>query len=91
MLKKLSMCAMLLAIGSGSLNAQQQMTTQQHQPQESVTKIEVPGADFDLVVVTTKSQVGGTMETRAQIDPLDAGLWPTRVYLVPKSETLARP
>ncbi len=91
MLKQLSMCVMLLAIGTGSLNAQQQKATQHYQPQESVTKIEVPGADFDILVATTKSHVGETIEPGAQIDPLDVGLWPTRVYLAPKSEALDRP
>ncbi len=92
MFKQLSMCAMLLAIGTGSLDAQQQATTRQSEPpRQSLTKIEVPGADFDIVVDTTNLQVGATNETGAQLDPLDVGLWPTHVYLVSRIKTAARP
>ncbi len=54
-------------------------------PGQAPTRIEVPGADFDIVVSTN---VGTTIKSEGQIDPLDAGLWPTQVYLVPKAETV---
>ncbi len=89
MLKYISICAALFVIGTGSLNAQQQETDPPKQPSgENLTKIEVPGADFDIVFATTEPQAVAVIDSGCQIDPLDAGLWPTRVYHVPKGDTL---
>ena len=79
MLKQFTLCATLIALGSGTLNAQQPTTMQS---QEQLTRVEVPGADFDLIVATMATSA--TAATGGQNDPLDAGLWPTRVYRVPK-------
>jgi hypothetical protein len=57
---------------------------------ESLTRIEVPGAEFDLVVATVKQQSVPNLDG-GQHDPLDGGLWPTRVYVVPKGDVLASP
>jgi len=47
MLKRLSICAAILAIGTGSVNAQQQAVLQ---------TIGVPGASFDILLAMPKSQ-----------------------------------
>jgi hypothetical protein len=47
MLKKLSICAALLAFAAGSANAQQY--------EAALRKVEVPGAGFDIVIATPKS------------------------------------
>ena len=47
MLKYFSICAALVALGSGSANAQQQEAVLQ--------KMEVPGADFDIILAMPKS------------------------------------
>ncbi len=92
MLKYIPFCAALLVIGAGSLHAQQQETYPPQQLQgESLTRIEVPGADFDIVFATTEPRAVAVIDGSGQIDPLDAGLWPTRVYQVPKGHTLGSP
>ena len=52
MLKYITVCAVLLVLGTGSVNAQQQDVV--------LRKIEVPGADFDMVVVMSKAQAAAT-------------------------------
>lgn len=47
MLKHLSICVVLTALGTGSLNAQQQGTLLQ--------RMEVPGANFEIVLAVPKS------------------------------------
>ena len=47
MLKHLTICASLLALGMGSLSAQQQDAVLQ--------RVELPAAGFDLVIATPKS------------------------------------
>lgn len=92
MFKQLSICAAFLALGTGSLNAEQQETSQLNRLQgESLTKIVVPGADFDIVLATINSQAVTAIDGGRQIDPLDVGLWPTRVYHVPKADMLVSP
>ena len=86
MLKPLWICAAFIILGAPSSHAQQHDTTLQDLPGQSLTRVEVPGADFDIVVSTTKSQVSAMIKSDGQIDPLDVGLWPTQVYLVPKAE-----
>lgn len=84
-----SICAVIIVLAMGSLNAQERQIRQQDQPAgETLTKVEVPGADFDIVVATTKSQIGAIANSGKQLDPLEVGLWPTSVYLVPKGETV---
>lgn len=63
MLKGLSICATLLVLGVSSVSAQQQDIV--------VRKIEVPGADFDMVVVTPKAGAGTTRSLSDQ-EPLVA-------------------
>ena len=48
MLRYITVCAVLLVLGTGSVNAQQQDVV--------LHKIEVPSADFDMVVVMSKAQ-----------------------------------
>jgi hypothetical protein len=52
MLKGFTICATLLVLGIGSVSAQQHDIV--------VRKIEVPGADFDMVVVMSKAGAGIT-------------------------------
>ncbi len=63
-------------------------TTRQTLARAAESRIEVPGADFDLVVTTTGSPTGAAIASGEQKDPLDAGLWPTRVDLVPRAGTV---
>ncbi len=85
MLKQLSICAAFVLFGASSSHAQQDNGTLQDLQGQSLTRIEVPGANFDIVVSTTKSQVSATIKSDGQVDPLDVGLWPTQIYLVPKA------
>ncbi len=64
------------------------MARQSHPEREANTRIVVPGADFDIVVSTSNSQVRTMVNRENQIDPLDLGLWPTQVYMVPKREAV---
>ena len=62
MLKYLSICAALVVLGTGSVNAQQKDPVWQ--------KVEVPGADFYIVFAMTKSPVARNNALRGQPDPL---------------------
>jgi hypothetical protein len=57
MLKHFAVCAVLLVLGTGSVNAQQQDVV--------LRKIEVPGADFDVVFVMSKAQAAATIGLRS--------------------------
>jgi hypothetical protein len=69
MLKYISICAALVALGTGALNAQQ---TQQ---EASLQKIEVLGAGFDILLAMPKSPAGA---------PINYGNTPdaTVIYLI---------
>ena len=60
MFKRLSICAVFIALGIGSVNAQQR--------QALLQKIEVPNAGFDLVIAMAKPG-GPTFDFRNQPDP----------------------
>lgn len=60
MFKRLSICALFIALGMGLLNAQQR--------EAMFKKIEVPNADFDLVIAMAKPG-GPTFDIRNQPDP----------------------
>lgn len=61
MLKHLSIYAALLALGTGSLNAQMAPQEAFLEKQEAVLqKVEVPGIGFDLVLAMPKSEAGAT-------------------------------
>jgi hypothetical protein len=91
-LKHLSICIALIAVATGSLSAQQREAIPQNSHQRVATsKMEVPGADFDIIFVTTESRAGVTDDLDSQPDPLAYAGLRTRVYLVPKGETLALP
>jgi hypothetical protein len=92
MLKYLSICAALIAFGTGSVGAQQEETIAQKEKQKvTMSKMEVPGADFDIIFVTAESRAAVTNDLDSQADPLVYAGLRTRVYLVPKGETLALP
>jgi hypothetical protein len=61
MLKYISICAALVTLGTGSLNAQQAQQAKQVQQEAGVQKIEVPGAEFDLLLAMPKSPTGATI------------------------------
>ena len=65
MLKYITVCAVLLVLGTGSVSAQQQDIV--------VRKMEVPGADFDMVVVMSKAQAGATSGLSGHEPSLVAG------------------
>ena len=65
MLKYFAICAALLVLGIGSVSAQQQDIV--------VRKMEVPGADFDMVVVMSKAQAGATSGLSGHEPSLVAG------------------
>ena len=56
MLKYISICAVLVALGTGALNAQQ------GQQEATLQKVKVPGAGFDIVLAMPKSQTGATFD-----------------------------
>lgn len=60
MLKYIPICAAFVALGTGSLNAQYAQHVQQGQQEAALQKVEVPGADFDIVLAMPKSQTGAT-------------------------------
>lgn len=60
MRKYLTIFATLIALGTGSANAQQVETT--------VQKMVVPGADFDIIIVLAKPN-GATFNPRGKPDP----------------------
>jgi hypothetical protein len=93
MIKSFAICAALVALGTGSLAAQERQATQpdQMQGREHLTRVEVPGTDFDLIIAETIASGGAAIDGNVQSDPLDAGLWPTEVYFVPKGHVLASP
>jgi len=62
MLKYFSICAMLVAFGTSSLNAQQQDLVLQ--------KVEIPGADFVVIFVKSKLRSGTTIDVRGQNNSL---------------------
>lgn len=66
MLKYFTICAALVVFGTGSVNAQQQEAV--------LHKLEVPGADFDIIVAMPKFSAGATIELRGQPDPLIVSL-----------------
>jgi hypothetical protein len=83
MLKHLSICAALLAFGTGSVGAQQEEKIEQKEKHKvTMSKMEVPGADYDIIFITTESRAGMTDEP----DPLAYAGLQTRVYLVPKGK-----
>ena len=57
MLKYITVCAVFLFLGTGSVNAQQQDIV--------LHKIEAPGADFGIVVVMSKAQAVATNGLRS--------------------------
>lgn len=61
MLKYISICATLLALGTGSLNAQYAQHVQQGQQEAGLQKIKVPGAGFDILLAMPKSAAGATI------------------------------
>jgi hypothetical protein len=92
MLKCFSIWAALAALGMGSLNAQQPNATPQTQrPKVTISKLEVPGADFDIIFATTECPADAICELDGQWAPRMYGRWRTHVHLVPKGETLALP
>jgi hypothetical protein len=85
MLKRLSICATLIAFGTGSVGAQREETiTQKEKQNVTMSKIEVPGADFDIIFITAEFRAGMTDDL--QSDPLAYAGLQTRVYLVPKGK-----
>ncbi len=65
MLKYVTICAALLVFGIGAVGAQQQNVV--------VRKMEVPGTDFDMVVVTSKAQATARSGLSGQDPSLVAG------------------
>jgi len=84
MLKFVSIFATLAALGFGMANAQQIQTAHATQQEPSLTKLEVQGADFDIIICSIKP--GANVDCG---QPEHADQWKTRVYLVPKGETPA--
>lgn len=86
MFKYVSTLTMLAALGMGVANAQQAQAPP-NQDKPLLTKLEIPGADFDIVIATIKPG--------ENIDPgkssARADQWQTRVYLVPKAELVYSP
>lgn len=81
MFKYVSTIIMLAAIGTGAANAQQtQASLNQNNP--LLSKLEIPGADFDIVIATIKP--GENIDSGSSSARADQ--WQTRVYLVPKAE-----
>ena len=62
MLKHLLICAALVALGTGSVNAQYAQHVQPGQQEATLQKVEVPGAGFDIVLAMPKSQTGATFD-----------------------------
>ncbi len=62
MLKHSLICAALVALGTGSVNAQYAQHAQQGQQEATLQKVEVPGAGFDIVLAMPKSQAGATFD-----------------------------
>ena len=83
MLKYISIFATLAALGLGMANAQQKQAMLPNQPQPLLTKMDVRGADFDIVICSIKP---GADVNCGQPAPR-ADQWQTRVFLVPKGET----
>lgn len=89
MLKYFSIGVTLVALGTGSLNAQQPDAPPQRQrPNVTISKLELPGADFDIVFATAECPADATCEPGSHSDPLQYGRWRTHVHLVPKGEAL---
>jgi hypothetical protein len=84
MVKCLSICAALIALGTVPLGAQEREAV----PQQTMTtsKLEVQGVDYDIIFVTAECDAGASCEPSCQPDPLAYGRFRTRVYLVPKGK-----
>jgi hypothetical protein len=92
MLKHFWIGLALVALETGSLSAQQQNAMPEAQPPGvTISKLEVPGADFDIILATVECSADATCEPDSQSAPPRYGRWRTHVHLVPKGETLALP
>jgi len=80
MFKYVSTIIILAAIGTGAANAQQAQASL-HQNKPLLTKLEIPGADFDIVIATIKP--GENIDPGNSPSRVDQ--WQTRVYLMPKA------
>jgi len=77
MLKTISICATLVFLGTGAANAQQREAV--------LKKLEVPGADFDLVVAMAKP--GGAVFVQQGLpDPLVVNLVGTELAIAVDSD-----
>lgn len=83
MLKYASIFAMLTALGLCTANAQQTQAIPATPSVPSLTKMDVHGADFDIVIATFKPGANIPAERTDQ--------WRSRVYLVPKGEAFPSP
>ena len=57
---------------------------QKEKQKVTTSKMEVPGADYEIIFITTESRAAMTDDH--QVDPLAYAGLRTRVYLVPKGE-----
>jgi hypothetical protein len=86
MFKYVSIFAALVALGLVTAYAQQTQANHAKTPEPLLTKMELPGADFDIVICSIKPG--------ADVDcgqPERADQWRTRVFLVPKGEAFPSP
>jgi hypothetical protein len=90
MFKYFSIWAALVALGTGSLNAQQSNATPQR-PKVTMSKMELPGADFDIIFATTECPADASCDPDTQSAPPMYGRWRTYVHLVPKGVTPVSP
>ncbi len=87
MLKFISIFATVAAVGLGVANAQQKQAMLRNQQQPLLTTMEVPGADFDIVICTIRPDEDVNCgQPRPRADQ-----WQTRVFLVPKGEAFPSP
>ncbi len=80
--------AILITLSFGGANAQQKQAMLPNQDAPLLTTMEVPGADFDIVIASIKPGAC----TNADCGRSErSDQWRTRVYLVPKGEALPSP
>jgi hypothetical protein len=88
MLKFLMFCVALVAVGASPIRAQQR----EDQPQKvTVSKLEVRGADFDIVFVTSEVRPDAPDDRDVLAEGLTYAGLKTRIYLIPKNGDVAPP
>ena len=88
MFKSLILCATLVAVGTSSVRAQER----ENQPQNvTISKLEVRGADFDIVFVTSEVRPDTPDDRDVLAEGSSYAGLKTRIYLIPKGENVAPP